>query len=563
MDDLTGRPDDRDRTEEAPPPDAPVTRADPPGLLARVGVPLALIILMVTTALLAIAFVAGRSTPKSVEVAAREDAVDLVIDGAAPVTWDPSRAGDAGSASILAQVWEGLTTWDQDGTLRPALARAWDVSDDGLRLTFQLRPDITFSDGSPIRADDVVRSWLRVIDPAAPGPLAWLLTDIDGVAPYLAGEGDASSVGIRAEGDDVVVVDFVRPAAWFPAAAASPTFAVVPAGLGTSALGPALPADLVVSGGYRPVSQDGEGVRLEANERYWAGRPAIGTILQRTGSLDGPVDAFQAGSVDLVPISALDAQWAAYDRDLGPQLRQTQGLNVQYIGFDTTRPPFDDVRVRQAIAWAVDWRRLVELADPASVPATSIVPAGIDLRGDEDFSPRHDPDAARAALAAAGYPGGAGFPGVTFVTSGTVYDAAIAAELRRQLGIEVSSEVMPFGEFTQRLDEDPPMMWQLGWAADFPHPQDFLGLLLESGSPNNVGGWSDPAFDAALDAAASTDDPAEQTAHYEEAQRIVADQVPVIPLEYPEDWALSRSGLLGARDPGIGIIRYAGLSWDR
>jgi oligopeptide transport system substrate-binding protein len=104
-------------------------------------------------------------------------------------------------------------------------------------------------------------------------------------------------------------------------------------------------------------------------------------------------------------------------------------------------------------------------------------------------------------------------------------------------------------------------MWQLGWAADFPHPHDFLGLLLETGSTSNVGGWSDAAFDAALDAAATTDDPEEQTAHYAEAQRIVADQVPLVPLEYPEDWALSREGLLGAGDPGLGIIRYAGLGW--
>jgi oligopeptide transport system substrate-binding protein len=310
-----------------------------------------------------------------------------------------------------------------------------------------------------------------------------------------------------------------------------------------------------------PVAQDGDGIRLAANDRYWAGRPAIGTILHRTGSLDGPVDSFQAGAVDRVPISALDAQWAAYDRTLGPQLRRAEGLNVQYLGFDTTRPPFDDPRVRQAFAWAVDWKRLVTLADQDAVPATSIVPAGIQLRGDGDFSPRYDPEAARAALAAAGFPGGAGFPDVTFVTSGTQYDAAIAAELERELGIQLASEVMPFGEFTNRLDTDPPQMWQLGWSADFPHPHDFLGLLLESGSPNNVGGWDDPAFDAALDAAASTADAAEQTAYYEEAQRIVADQVPVIPLEYPEDWALSRDGLLGAADTGLGIIRYAGLSW--
>ena len=561
MDDLTGRPDDRDRTGEASPPDAPGSLHRPPGRFARLGVPVAVISLMVVTAILAIAFVGTRGTPTPVEPVARPDAVDLVIDGAATQTWDPARAGDAGSASLLAQVWEGLTTWDQDGRLQPALARDWEVSADGLRLTFRLRPGIMFSDGSPIRAADVVGSWMRVIDPAAPGPLAGLLTDIEGVEAYLAGEADASAVGLRAEGDDVVTVDFVRPASWFPAAAASPTFAVVPADLGDRAAGPFLPDGLVVSGGYVPVSQDGAGVTLEANERYWAGRPAIGRILHRAGSLDGPVDSFQAGSVDLVPISALDARWVAYDRALGPQLRRTQGLDVQYLGFDTTRPPFDDVRVRQAFAWAVDWRRLVELSDPDSIPATSIVPEGIDLRGEGDFSPRHDPDAARAALAAAGYPGGAGFPEVTLVTSGTLYDAAITAELRRELGVELGSEVMPFPELSRRLDEDPPAMWQLGWTADFPHPQDFLGLLLETGSANNVGGWSDPAFDAALDAAAATDDAAEQTAHYQEAQRIVAEQVPVIPLEYPETWALSREGLLGAGDPGLGIIRYAGLGW--
>ena len=190
----------------------------------------------------------------------------------------------------------------------------------------------------------------------------------------------------------------------------------------------------------------------------------------------------------MVPISALDARWVAYDRELGPQLRRTQGLAVQYLGFDTTRPPFDDARVRQAFAWAVDWRRAGRSCPtPSPIPATSIVPEGIELRGAGDFSPRYDPDAARAALAAAGYPGGEGFPDVTLVTSGTLYDAAIAAELRRELGVELGSEVMPFPEFTRRLDEDPPAMWQLGWSADFPHPQDFLGLLLETGSANNVG----------------------------------------------------------------------------
>jgi oligopeptide transport system substrate-binding protein len=273
------------------------------------------------------------------------------------------------------------------------------------------------------------------------------------------------------------------------------------------------------------------------------------------------VDAFEAGDVDLVPVDPWDATWMAYDAELGPQLRRTTAFAVQYYGFNTVEAPFDDLRVRQAVAWAVDWARLVRLGDPNGVVATSLVPAGIEGRGEGDFRPRHAPAAARSALAAAGYPGGAGFPPVTLVTTGTALDAGLVADLRRELGIELQVEVRPFEEFDRLLDEDPPQMWHLGWSADFPHPHDFLGLLLESGSRSNVGDWSNRGFDDAMDRAASTGDITQQTGWYEEAQRIVAEEVPLVPLEYPQDWWLSRTELLGARDPGLGIIRYAGLSW--
>lgn len=539
-----------------------------PGVLARVGIPVVLAVLMIGVAGLAMLAVGTRAdrdrdrTPVTA-VGARPDDVDLVVVGSAPASWDPARIGDSGSASILAQVWEGLTTFDVDAQVQPALAESWEVSDGGHRLTFQLRPGITFSDGTPITAQHVVDSWMRTIDPLSPSPLAGILADIQGVPAYLAGQATPADVGISADGDDRVVVEFSRPAAWFPAAAASPTLAIVPSTLPAGAAGPLLPEGLVVSGGYVPVSQDADGIRLEANEHYWAGRPAIATIQHLTGLESGPVDAFGAGDVDYVPIGSADASWIAYDPVLGPQLRRSDALAVQYYGFDTTRPPFDDVRVRQAFAWAVDWDRLVALSDPDAVIATSMVPAGIEGGGTADYSPRYDPDAARAALAAAGFPGGAGLPQVTLVTPGTALDDAVVAELRRELGVDIVSEVMPFEEFWGRLDTDTPQMWALGWSADYPHPHDFLGLLLETGSPSNVGGWSDPEFDAAIDAAAATGDAAAQEAAYDAAQRIVQDQVPVIPFQYSEDWALARGDLLGAGVSGLGIVRYAGMDLDR
>jgi ABC-type transport system substrate-binding protein len=177
--------------------------------------------------------------------------------------------------------------------------------------------------------------------------------------------------------------------------------------------------------------------------------------------------------------------------------------------------------------------------------------------------PVHDPDAARAELAAAGYPGGQGFPTVAIATYGVGATDAIAHALRTGLGIEVEVEQRPFTQHSALLDRDPPPLWTLAWNADYPHAHDFLGLLLRSDSTNNVGAWSSPRFDALITEAASRRDPATQERLYGEAQDIVADEVPVVPLGYGGTWALSREGLLGAGVSGVGIVRYAGLAWDR
>jgi oligopeptide transport system substrate-binding protein len=489
---------------------------------------------------------------------------EATLLGTAPQTWDPALAGDAGTASTLAQVYEGLTAFDAESRVQPALASDWSVEEGGRRITFRLRPGITFSDGSPITAEDVVASWLRVIDPQRPGPLSALMADIEGATAYLRGEVGPDGVALRAE-DDTVVVEFRRPASYFVAVTASPTLAVLPAADAAGREGPILPQDMVVSGGYVATSQEAERIVLRANDAYWAGSPSIAdiTILTDTGG-QSPVSLFEAGQLDWTNVGSFDASWIRYDPSLGPQLRHTPSFSVDYYGFDTTRPPFDDVRIRQAFAMAVDWDRIVPLSGAPSGPATSLIPEGIPGRGDDDFSPVHDPDAARALLAEA-----AGtdrtpaeiLPTVTLTSPGLLYDQAVVHELERELGIEVELELRPFDEYTRLLDDDTPAFWGLSWIADYPAPQDFLGLLLETGSASNEGGWSHAGFDAALEAAAATEDPAEQAAHYAEAQRIVRDEAPVIPVAYGESWSLSRQGLLGAGESGVGFLRYAGLAW--
>ncbi len=148
------------------------------------------------------------------------------------------------------------------------------------------------------------------------------------------------------------------------------------------------------------------------------------------------------------------------------------------------------------------------------------------------------------------------------MTGGSGYDQAIVTELERELGIDVAPENLDFDAYFDRLDVDPPAMWSLSWIADYPGRNDFLGVLLGSTSSNNYGRWSSPEFDAAIAAAAESTDEAARTAAYDRAEDIVKRDVPVVPLSYGTGWALSRDGLLGAGENGLGVLRFAGLAWD-
>ncbi len=511
--------------------------------------------------LLVLILLVGACSPQAAADPGREARILL----GPPTTLDPAASGDAGSSAYTAQFFESLTTFDTALELRPALAESWRIEDDGRRIVFHLRPDLAFSDGSPLRAADVVRSWLRIIDPAAPSPLASLMLDVAGAEAYLAGDAGADEVGLHADVDtNEVLVDLVRPAADFVTVVTSPTFGIVPPGVGTDPRALLPGAAFVVSGGYRLTEATPTTMVLTANERYWAGRPAIGSITV-VNDLGGgsPVEAFQQDEIDHASVSEFDASWIVYDPDLGPQLREVPSLSTDFYGFDAGEPPFDDTRVRQAFAAAVDWRRIARLSvsDPDAV-ATSMVPPGIPDRSERDVVPVYDPDAGRALLAEAGFPGGRGFPEVTLLTGGSPYDEAVVLELQRELGVTVRQEVMDFETYFDRLDTDPPAMWNLSWVADYPGRNDFLGVLLGRASTNNYARWRSEAFDAAIAEAVGTTDPAIAAAAYDRAEDIVQRDAPIIPVTYGSGWVLARDGLLGAGENGLGSVRFAGLSWE-
>ena len=487
----------------------------------------------------------------------------VTIVAGTPASIDPARHGDLGSASFVSQLYETLTAVDPSLTVRPALAESWAVTDDGRQVSFTLREGLTFSDGTPLTAADVVHSWRRLFTPTNRSPLASLVAEITGARDLLTGAStDVSTLGVRAEGDRTVIVDLERGGGDLPAIVSSAPFAIVPATVGDDEIAPD-PGKQVGSGGYTLDRIDADAWVLKANPHYWAGTPAIGTVRMLT-TLAGqsPVDAFTQGAVDVTPIGFLDAGWIAYDKDLGPSLRSDPSLSVTYYGFDVREPPFDNPLVRQAFAKAVDWKRLAALDEPgSSVAATGMVPAGMPGAPDGDFMPAYDPAGARDLLKQAGYASGKDLGPISFIANGAGYDQGIVTMLEQNLGVTIDYATMDFATYQARLAADPPRMWSISWVADYPGPNDFLGVLLGTGSTANQGGWSSPEFDAAIADATSAADPAAATAAYAHAMEIVRDQAPAVPVSYGTSFSLVRDGLLGASQNGLGILRLAGLAW--
>jgi len=541
-------------------PDEPGGDPAPPSRARRVVIA---VLALVVVAALVVPRLPGVFPSNDVPITAGSSSTgSATILASEPSSIDPARFGDAASAGVIAQLFETLTAFDASLTLRPALAESWTVEDGGRRVSFQLRDGLQFSDGTPLTAADVVRSWRRLVTPGSLSPLASLLSDVKGVPEILAGTAaDPTAIGITADGDRRVVVDLVRPAADFPSIASSPPLGVVPASMAERDV-PLAAQGFVGSGGYRIAGVARDRLQLTANDRYWAGTPAIKDITVVT-DLGGqsPVEAFAGDQLDVAPIGDLDARWIAYDKALGPTLREVPSLTLEYYAFDTTKPPFDDARVRRAFSMAVDWRRIAGLDSVgSSVPATGMVPLGIPGRPDGDFLPPFDPEGAKRLLAEAGIDPKT-LPPIEFITSGGGHDDAVVADLREHLGVRIDYATMDFGAYTERLDRDPPAIWSIIWVADYPSPNDFLGVLLGSGSTANEGRWQSKAFEDAIAEAGATSDATAAAAAYGRALTTVRDEAPALPVTYGTAWSLTRPGLLGATPNGMGILRYAGLAW--
>jgi oligopeptide transport system substrate-binding protein len=480
--------------------------------------------------------------------------------GGALGSLDPARINDAGDVQLLLQLYAGLTRLDEEGNVYPSLASSWDVSPDGMTYTFHLRANLHFSNGSVLDASDVRRSWLRLLDPQVHASAPDVLDLITGATQRLGG-GSESAVGVTVPDPRTLLVHLTHPAGYFPAITATPTTFVVPRSAAPSGEWQSVDR-FVGSGPYAADRMDGTNLVLQANPEYAGTAPPISQVEWVTDVTGDPVTAYSDGKLDLVQIAPSDATWIGFDAILGRGLHQAAALSLEYLGFDTTRPPFNDVRVRRAFSLALDRTRLVELsAGEAARPANSVVPPAIQPAGFPADAAANVTEAKRL-LDEAGFSNRSKLG--TIVVDGSGLDVTpIVATWRQQLGVAIEVETMQFDDYLAALDAGrTPQVFTINWITDYPSPHALYGLLLSPQARSNYGHWNDPHFVELLDAAAAASGEAAQARAYASVEAEVDAQVPIIPWSYDESSWLVRPGLRGLGTLTIGLLDFGLVSWE-
>jgi len=490
----------------------------------------------------------------------------------APTTFDPAMVEDGDTIDVLQQVFEGLVQWSPDNKVVPCLATKWDVSKDGLTYTFHLRPNVKFQDGGPVTGADVLYSMRRALQPALGSPVAKnYLGDIMGAKELAAGKA-TELTGVQVLDPQTVRITLTSPKAYWLDTLTYPTAYVV--SRAEAKEGVRLTAEDAAhgagTGAFKLTRYDkDQRVVLAANAAYWGGPPRIAGI-ERPVVIDANTRhaLYAQGDTDMLQfVSPGDLDNDAKDPGLKDQVHLFPRASTFYVGLNQKAfPAFRDVRVRQALAYATDKARIVQVVfGGRREVAQDILAEGI-----PGFDPAfrglpYDPAKAKALLAAAGFPGGRGFPTIPMSYRESQPELQKTVDLIRgmwsdTLGVRVDGRVTEWGAMLDQEDKNALECYHIRWAADYLDPQDYYSTLLRSGGPENHVVYASPAFDALCDRADVSQDPARRSALYRQAARIAADDVPMIPLYYQQDVELVKPYVSGIDDGLMGHLPYKHLT---
>ena len=461
----------------------------------------------------------------------------LVRLWADPPTLDPHLTTDATSATIIVEVFGGLVTIDPSLEIVGDLASHWEVLNEGRTYVFHIRSNATFHDGRKVTAQDVKWSMERATDPETLSLVAdQYLGDIIGVEAKLEGEANEIT-GVQVVDDVTIRIDIDAPKSYFLAKLTYPTAFVVDRNQIESddrwfrrpnATGP-----------FKLASYElGERMVLERHDGYHLGSPRLKTVefilSGGTAMLMYENDEIHITGVGLADLDRL----LDPAEELSSQLRQAPPpFDTRYIGLNVNEPPFDDPKVRLSLNYAIDREEIADIVlGDLVVPAKGILPPNFPGYNTAIGGYEYDPVKARQLLSESKYgddPDALGL--IVLTTSGSFganvgLDTQVIQEMWRQnLGIEVDVQQTDYAVYLQDLHSRIFQMFEIGWIADYPDPENFLDILFHSESGNNHTGYSNPQVDSLLEQA-RLGDPEERYAQYHEIERLILADAPWIPL---------------------------------
>ncbi len=461
-------------------------------------------------------------------------------NGAEPATLDPHLAEDSASFEILRDLYEGLTTGDVDARVVPGTAESWEVSADGLTWRFTLREDAAWSNGDPVTAADFVAGFRRTVDPATASTYAQVLFPVNNAEAVNRGELPPEALAVSAPDERTFVVELETPTPYFLSLLShSATYPLHRASYAAHGEDFVRAGNMVSNGAYALDEWAVNSfVRLRRNPHYHdAANVQIDTVYYYPiEEHAAELQRYRAGELDFTQ-SVPNNRYGWIKDNLGDQLHVTPYLSTYFFVLDLTEPPFDDVRLRRALAMAVDREALVDkVLSGGQEGAWGLVPPGVDNYTAAEYPWKDWPADRRLAEARrlyrqAGYSADDPLEArILYNTSDNHRKIAVAVQemIRSALGADVTVVNQEFKVMLETRKE--PARWEIlryGWTGDYNDPYTFLEIF-RSDSPQNPAWYANPDFDRLLDQASSERDMTRRAAILREAEQMLIEDYPAV-----------------------------------
>ena len=480
---------------------------------------------------------------------------ELVFNlGADPETIDPTINTASEASTVILNAFECIMTLDENDNAVEGAAESVEVSDDGLVYTIKLRKDGKWSDGEPVVADNFKYSWVRALTKENAAEYAYQLYYIKNAEKYYNGEATADELGINVIDDYTLEVTLEAPTTYFPQLLAFPTYAPLredivsadPEGWATK------PETYVTNGAFKLVQWDmKDQLVFEKNENYW-NKDSIKLDKLTFKLVTDDTTAYselQAGNFDVVnsvPTNEIEPGQEAGLVHVSPKLGTYYfGINVgkQDDMAEDVKTALSNKLVRQAINLAIDRQEIIDNVGKAEqVAAYSFVPEGIYNPDGTEFADKeyYDPDMdgniekAKELLKEAGYENGEGLPTIELMynSEGAHKDICqIIQENLAKIGINIELANQEWAVFLNTRQQGGYEIARQGWIGDYSDPMTFLDLFVTGGG-NNDSGYSNPEYDALIAAAKVETDPDKRKEQLREAEDILMDDMPILPIYY-------------------------------